>query len=257
MSFKAAIFRIFVRGFLYSWYYVERVIKPNRRFSFLSDKAMGEHQNVNNMTKNLLFKYHVKQFHESSCSVASVACVVNALLEIQGKKPATPVTQHQLLDRVRTAHWKERMSDGGYKGKRGLPIDVLGDVVKQSLKVYNITHSTVEIVWADLNEKGAQRLKNALRDRLKQFESDGSCVLIAHFDQGSFLPEFHIPHISPVGGYDEQADTVTMLDVDPAVALPYQIPFETFFKGISFDYYQIFKPYGYICGGYILVRLQA
>ena len=255
VRFKAAIFRIFVRGFLYSWYYFERVMKPNRGIAYLSDKIMGESQNLNNRVKALLFKYHVKQFHESSCSVASVACVVNTLLEIQGKQPATPVTQHQLLDRVKTAHWKERMSDGGYKGKRGLPIDVLGDVVKQSLKVYNINYSAVEIVWADLKKRGVQELKQALRDRLHQFETDGSCLIIAHFDQGSFLPEFHIPHISPVGGYDRQTDIVTMLDVDPGVHHPYQISFDVFFKGISFDYHQIFKPYGYICGGYILIQL--
>ncbi len=101
-----------------------------------------------NPIKAGLFRHHVRQFHESSCSVASVACVVNALLESQGRLPGTTVSQQDLLNRVTTAHWKERMGPNGYRGRRGLPLPELGQVVTASLKVFNISHQGVEVVPA-------------------------------------------------------------------------------------------------------------
>jgi len=187
--------------------------------------------------------------------VASVVSVINVLLEKQGRPPKVPITQQDLLETVKTAHWKERMSDNGYKGRRGLPLPVLGEVVKGSLSAYGIPTKFIEIVQVSGDPEKAETLKQTLRSRLEQFETRGDCLIIAHFDQGSVLPELHIPHISPVGGFDRASDKVTFLDVDPDQPYPYQVSFETFYNSLSSNYNPLFRHFGYAEGGYVFIRI--
>lgn len=248
------IFRWIVRIYLYVWYYFERITRTNGFGSDRPDYLKQPFRPSGNRLKDALFKYHVKQFHESSCSVASVVSVVNALTFLQGTMKNEPVTQHELLDRVKAAHWKERMGDNGYKGKRGLPLDTLGQVVKASLDEFKIRHRSVSVVpaIAGVDPSG---FRYELKKHLMRFEQQGDCLMISHFDQGSFIPEFHIPHISPVGGFDIKTGMVTVLDVDPAQKWPYRIPFEAYYKGLSFNYHHVFRPFGFAHGGYIFIKL--
>ncbi|MBU8848861.1 MAG: phytochelatin synthase, partial [Desulfobacterales bacterium] len=127
-----------IRPYIYSQYFFQKFTK---RGIFGADQAVyiqKPYEKTGNFVKDGLFKHHVKQFHESSCSVASIVSVVNTLLEKDGSLNKLPVTQQDLLEKVQTAHWKERMSDTGYKGRRGLPLQTLGRVVKASLDAYNI-----------------------------------------------------------------------------------------------------------------------
>lgn len=125
--------------------------------------------------------------------------VINALLDKDRTLNHGPITQQEILEKVRTAHWKERMGSNGYKGRRGLPLEVLGQVVKASLDAYEINYHALEIVQARGEKDLSLAIRATLLSRLKQFETQGNCLIIAHFDQGSFLQELNIPHISPVG----------------------------------------------------------
>ncbi len=200
-----------------------------------------------------LFRHHVKQFHESSCSVASVVSAVNALLE--RTRGASTVTQRAILEKVRAAHWKERMGTNGYKGRRGLPLNILGDVVRASLDAYGLSDAAVEVIQARGGRDSAM-IKTKLLTLLKEFQTLDNCLLIAHFDQGSFVRELNIPHISPVGGFDPDSGQVTILDVDPSQPHPYKIPFQTFYKGISTNYGGVFSLFDYGRGGVVLIRLD-
>lgn len=244
-----------IRPYLYMVYFFQKLTQTG---SFGKDKAVyiqTAYENTGNMIKDGLFKHHVKQFHESSCSVATVVSVVNTLLDKQGVLKNPVITQQDLLEKVKTAHWKERMSDQGYKGRRGLPLNTLYQVVESSLKVYDIPCQLVEMVQTKGDPISSKSGKQVLRDRLEQFEKTGNCLIIAHFDQGSFLPELHIPHISPVGGFDPVSGMVTLLDVDASQPFPYQISFDTFYKGLSYNYNFVFQKFGYAEGGYIFIRV--
>lgn len=241
-----------IRPYLYLQYFFQRFMKTG---SFGNDRAVyvqTPYATTGNRVKDGLFRYHVKQFHDSSCSVASISSVVNILLAQKGALNGTPVTQQDLLDTVTTAHWKERMSNEGYKGRRGLPLTTLGQVVEGSLKAYGLGYHSIEIVQAKGNDS---QIRQTLRSRLHAFETQGNCLIISHFDQGSFLPELHIPHISPVGGFDPATDTVTLLDVDVTQAYPYQVSFDRFYQGLSYNYNFIFRKFGYAEGGYVFIRL--
>ena len=200
-----------------------------------------------------LLRHHVKQYHESSCSVASVVAVVNVLRERYGRSGPT-VTQQSILEKVRTAHWKERMGPDGYNGRRGLPLAVLRDVVQDSLKAYGIPFKRVEMIKGDLGP-GKARVRQLILGDLKKFQSLDNCLIIAHFDQGTFIKEMNIPHISPVGGFDPSTDLVTILDVDPDQRQAYNIPFDRFYKGIATGYAGVFRPFGYDRGGVVVIHL--
>lgn len=244
-----------VRPYLVSRYHMERLTRTGAFGRTPAVVVKTPYSPVGNQVKDGLHQFHVKQFHESSCSVASVVSVVNTLLARQGQEPGQPVTQQDLLEKVKTAHWKERMSEHGYNGRRGLPLEILGRVVLHSLDAYQIQYQSVETVQATRQPGRSKAFQEQLTSRLTRFEQEGDCLLIAHFDQGSFLKELHIPHISPVGGYDPVALTVKMLDVDTTQPFPYEISFDTFFKGISTDYNSIFRWFGYAEGGYVCIQL--
>ncbi len=249
------LFKWLIRPYLFIQYYVSKLFKTG---SFVKNQVAylkDPYQDTGNFIKDGLFRHHVKQFHESSCSVASVVAVVNVLLENQGRPPASPVTQQELLETVRAAHWKERMSDDGYQGRRGLPLPVLGEVVEASLKAYGIQYKSLEVVQVSADPERSVALKQTLRSRLERFEKKGDCLMIAHFDQGSVLPEFHIPHISPVGGFDTASGKVTFLDVDPDQLHPYQVSFEIFYRCLASNYNPVFRHFGYAEGGYVFIRI--
>ena len=244
-----------IRPYLYIQYFFQKFTKTGTFGAAQAIYIQKPYEKTGNFIKDGLFKHHVKQFHESSCSVASVVSMVNTLLEKEGALNKTPVIQQDLLEKVKTAHWKERMSDDGYKGRRGLPLHTLGKVVKAGLEAYKIPCQSVETVQTTGDPVRSKEIKQLLRNRLEQFETKGNCLIISHFDQGSFIPEFHIPHISPVGGFDPVSGKVTLLDVDSTQTCPYQVSFDTFYKGLSYNYNFMFRKFGYGEGGYIFILL--
>lgn len=250
------ILKYIIRGYLYLRYFSHKITRSKSFGSRQADKITTPYKETGNVLKNALFRHHVKQFHESSCSVASVVSVVNAILDKTKALDHGPITQREILEKVKAAHWKERMGTNGYNGRRGLPLDVLGQVVKASLDAYNIHYHCLEIVQAQGGREASLPVRASLLSRLKQFETQGNCLIIAHFDQGSFVPELNIPHISPVGGFDPFTQKVTLLDVDPFQPHPYQISFDTFYNGISTQYHHVFKHFGYGRGGYIFIQLH-
>ncbi|MDL2330141.1 phytochelatin synthase family protein [Desulfosarcina sp. OttesenSCG-928-A07] len=208
-----------------------------------------------NPLKQALWKYHVKQFHASSCSVASVVSCVNAIAAL-AQPDFSPLTQHGILDHVRTGRWKERMRPEGDQGRRGLPLSLLGEIVKASMAVYHLPVKTVDVVSFAKTDPSTCFRETVLKNRLTAFDREGRGLLIAHFDQGCLVPTLNIPHISPVGGYDVKTSRVTLLDVDPDQPRPYDVALDTFIKGLSSDYHHIFRPIGYTGGGYVYIELS-
>jgi hypothetical protein len=208
-----------------------------------------------NALKQALWRYYVKQYHESSCSVAAVATVINALGEvIRGE--ADNVTQMDLLDRVRAGNWKKRMSPEGDDGKHGMPFGLFGEVVKGSIDEFKIPVLSVEAVDLRKSPMTEREKKDLLLSRLKGFETMGNGVIIIHFDQGAYAPELNIPHISPVGGYDAATGRVTILDVDQTQSGPYSVSFDRFYRGISKPYPFPFRLGEMQNGGYVYIRLR-
>lgn len=248
------LLRSIILTYLYIPYYFHKITRTgafNERVAQVIRESMPA---TCNPLKKSLWKNYVKQYHETSCSVASVATVVNGLGKfINGQ--AEEITQMDLLDKVNTGNWKKRMGPGGDNGKRGLPLALFGEVVRESLETFHIPFTSIEIVDPRKASFPEQEKKERLQNRLQEFETLGNGVVIAHFNQGAFVPEMTIPHISPVGGYDVRTDRVTVLDVDRYQSGPYSIPFERFYRGMSNWYPRLFRFLGLSNGGYVYIRL--
>jgi hypothetical protein len=246
--------RTLIHGLLYVPYLFHRVTATGPfgpgSATFLSSPGGVEGKPL----KAALFRHHVKQYHEASCSVASVATILNALGDLQGLQRA-PITQMEILERVGTGHWKERMSPSGHKGRRGVPLPLLGQIVKSSLEVYGIVYKAVETVQGTKG-KAQAAVRERLWRNLSDFETGGGCLILAHFDQGAFLRVPNIPHISPVGAFDPTSGEVTVLDVDPDQEASYRVSFDTFCGGLFHGYHPVLRPFGYRTGGYVRVDLH-
>jgi len=245
--------RALIRALLYLPYSLRRLTGTGSSGGRLA-RPVERPPIANNPLQAALWRHHVRQQHASSCSVASIAACLNAMRSLQ-QPAAPPIEQHELLARVRTANWPERMSDRGDNGKRGLPLPLLGRIVEDSIAAFDLAAASVETVQVSREPDKAPGMREELRERLLDFADSGNCLLIAHFDQGAFLPGLDIPHISPVGGYDAVSGEVTILDVDPEVPRPYSVSFDTFFRGLSCNYLHFFRFLGYGSGGYVLIRL--
>lgn len=248
------LLRNVIRPYLYTRYGFHRITGTGAfggRRAQRIDNGVKPHWNP---LKLAIWKCHEKQFHESSCSVASVVSCINAIRSLSSGA-AQPISQSAILEKVRTGHWKERMSEGGYHGRRGLPLDLLGRVVEESIAAYRLDVEAVEVVQTPKGAPPSAAVRTLLRQRLLAFDGQGKGLLIAHFDQGAFVPTLNIPHISPVGGFDPTTGRVTVLDVDPEVKFPYAVDLDTFYKGLSCDYHHIFRAFGYGSGGYVYIRL--
>ena len=251
------LFKNVIRPYLHIRYTLDKIMA---RGAFGPDQAVYIHPGPEdlgpNPLKKAMMRNHLKQYHESSCSVASVVNVVNAIGEIQGTFPKPRMlSQMDILDRVKAANWKKRMSPEGDNGKRGLPLFMLGEVVKESLETYGIAHRSVTTIQTVKDPSKSAQLKQNLLEHLKAFDPHGRAVIIAHFNQGVFVKALHIPHISPVGAFDPKTNSVTLLDVDFLQEKPYRISFDRFYEGISSDYNHIFRHFGYGSGGYVYIEL--
>jgi hypothetical protein len=249
------LLRNLIRPYLYARYGVHRLTGTGAfRDEAVRSVDAGAQPRWNPL-KQAIWKFHVKQRHDSSCSVAAVVSCINAIRHVQNGN-ADPVGEADILDRVTTGHWKERMSDGGYRGRRGLPLPLLGQVVRDSISAYRLTVRAVDIVQTPRTSPPGSILRKTLKKRLLDFDRHGSGLILAHFDQGSLVRTLNIPHISPVGAYDADTGRVTVLDVDPEQATPYEVTFNRFYQGLSTDYHHVFSAFGYGSGGYVYIRIE-
>ncbi|MEE4114105.1 MAG: phytochelatin synthase, partial [Desulfobacteraceae bacterium] len=195
------LLRNLIRPYLYTRYGFHRITRTG---AFRRDQVRITHTHAQphwNPLKQAIWRYHVKQFHESSCSVASVVSCINAIRSMENTD-IQPIRQADILDRVTTGHWKERMSDNGYRGRRGLPLPLLGQVVKDSIAAYDLKVRAVDIVQTPTHAPAGSPVRATLKKRLRDFDRHGKGLIITHFDQGTLVPTLNIPHISPVGAYE-------------------------------------------------------
>lgn len=246
------LIQLMIRGYLYLPYFFHKLTATGPFGVHAAEYLPQPFTGHGNPLKQALWRHHVKQFHEASCSVASVAACVNALLAEKSDRPA-PLSQMDMLKTVNTANWKERMEKNGHKGRRGLPLPLLGEVMKSSLNAHGVNPATVETVQIPDDCRNSAQLREVLWNRLSEFETLGNGLIIAHFDQGKYVPTLNIPHISPVGAFDAASGRVTILDVDPDQVHPYTISFDTFWNGLSSNYHHVLKPFGYGRGGYVYI----
>lgn len=195
-----------------------------------------------------LAPYYVPQLNEYSCSVATIAAVVNALTRagqtlVESDRNATHTS---LLDSVKTVKWAERMQKGGVNGQVGLTLDQLADVVTEALKQQGVKSPKVEKVRVSADDKATREL---WRRTLAANEMSSDDFILIHFTQDSLTLAGGgpYPHISPIGAFDAETGRALVFDVDREYYEPYWVADALIVKAMSVKT----PSYGY--GGWIRV----
>lgn len=199
-----------------------------------------------------MLRFYLWQFNPYSCSVASVAIVLNTIMaRLDNFKFFNPIDQKQLLVKVQKVNWKERVSTAGYHGQHGLSVSDLGIVVEAALKAFSIPyrHITTTLIHGKL--RNLEKEKARLFSLLMKIVHEKNIYIIAHFTQGVYTGDWFGGHISPVGSFDPETGRVLILDVDEYAGGPYWVPFSLFFEGLVGNS----KTIGPKEGGYVTITI--
>jgi hypothetical protein len=181
-----------------------------------------------------LIVHYTGQDNGLSCSVAAVATVLNAIARTEGDLRASDANfqQAKLIDDVKAAHWKERVTGNGWNGRAGLTLAELEEVAAEALKAYGIKGWTTSLrSFRDASPKALDELRAILEAN----EASAEDFVILHFLQDRLTddPGGPYPHISPVGAYDAASGRVLILDVDREYYGPYWVSAERLLTALS------------------------
>ncbi len=196
-----------------------------------------------------LITHYTGQADSLSCSVAAAVMVLNAIDRTRADLRASDANFQQagLIGDVKAAHWKERVTGEGWKGRVGLTLAELEEVVSQALATYGIKGWTTSI--RSFKDAAPQSL-DELRAILEANEASADDFVILHFLQDRLTndPGGPYAHISPVGAYDAASGQVLLLDVDREYYGPYWVSVERLLNALSART----PAYGY--GGLLILR---
>jgi hypothetical protein len=206
---------------------------------------MGPIQNRWRLSR--LLQVGMVQENEHSCSVASIAMLVNAartLCNAWGLDE--PVSQRQLLKQVGNARWNSAVGPGG----DGVELDDMAGLVRQSLSAYGFSRFEIEAVHVDRVTREA-RIK-ARRELIETAHSP-TRFIIANFLQGIYTEDSAgtVGHYAPVAAFDLQSGSALILDPDPCGYRPYWVGEDRFLEGMATR-----DESSGLSRGYVSVRLE-
>ncbi len=165
-----------------------------------------------------LSPYYLPQQNGKSCSVASVAMVLNAArINMELTSDDKLATQDDLLKKVNDKKWSDAVDMGQPGG--GVVLDELKPIVEESLKAYGLKNYTVTTYHMD-NSKAA---RDQLHKDLLENEKSANDFIIINFVQGAYTGDADVGHISPIGAYDKKKGRVLVMDVDREWYEPYWV----------------------------------
>ncbi len=197
-----------------------------------------------------LIPYYVPQLTECSCSVASVAAVVNAATRAGRPLAASDrnATHGSLLEGIRSEQWAARCGKKGVDGVPGLTLAQLRRVTEEALALQGAPACSVRAVQVTEATPAARK---DWEDALQASEKSGKDFILVHFTQDTLTVSEGgpYPHISPVGAYDAARRRVLVLDVDREYYEPYWVDPGKLLEAMAV------KTPGLGHGGYVVVQV--
>lgn len=199
-----------------------------------------------------LAPFYIPQRNNASCSSASAAMALNALLNAGRRRGDAEenITEAALVEKVTGVKWKELTSEPGFEGRHGLTLDQLAAGLKEALAAYGGEGYTVTEVQVGTASPAALE---SFRRALSGGERNPGDVMLLHFTQDTLTgaPGGPYPHISPAGAYDEKTRRVLIFDVDRQWYEPYWAADTQVFMAMAVKT----KAFGH--GGYVILRRAA
>jgi hypothetical protein len=175
----------------------------------------------------VLSPYYLPQQDDKSCSVASVAMVMNAARS--GKKLTADdelVTQSGLLKKVGDKKWLDAVGANG----TGVSLDELGTLIEKSLKSYGFEKAIVKVIHT---EDQSADSKKKLHEDLLENEKSNKNFIILNFIQGAYTGDADVGHIAPIAAYDAAKGRALVFDPDRQWYEPYWVSEETLLSGMA------------------------
>jgi hypothetical protein len=165
-----------------------------------------------------LSPYYLPQQNAKSCSVASVAMVVNAArANMELTSDDQLATHDDLLKKVGDKKWSNAVDMSQLGG--GVALDELKTDVEESLNAYGLKNYTVTVHHMDKS----QAAKDQLHKDLLENEKSANDFIIINFIQGAYTGDADVGHISPIGAYDKKKKRALVMDVDREWYEPYWV----------------------------------
>ena len=199
-----------------------------------------------------LASFYIPQRNGASCSSASVAMALNALLNAGRRRGDADenIAEAALVEKVSGVKWKELAGEAGHEGRHGLTLAQLAAASREALAAYGGAGYTVTEVQVGTASAAALE---SFRRALSGSERNPDDVLLLHFVQDALTgaPGGPYAHISPVGAYDEKNRRVLVFDVDRQWYEPYWAADTQVFRAMAVKT----KHFGH--GGYVILRRNA
>jgi hypothetical protein len=175
-----------------------------------------------------LSPYYLPQQNGKSCSVASVAMIVNAARSGQPLTSEDALATHDgMLKKVNDTDWNKAVDMTSLGG--GVALDNLKTKVEEALKAYGVKNFSVQV----FHMENTPEAKAKLHELLVQNEKSSRDFILANFIQSAYTGDADEGHISPVGAYDGKTKRVLIMDVDREWYEPYWVSEETFAQGMA------------------------
>ena len=169
------------------------------------------------------------QQNERSCSVASIAMLVNAAHALWNLGDQNePVSQPALLNNVGNARWKAAVGPGG----DGVDLDDLAGLVAESLTTCGLSRFEIEVMHV-------ARVSPAARFKARRELTESVCspgrFIIANFLQGIYTEDSAetVGHYAPVAAFDPLTRRALILDPDSRGYRPYWVSEDRFLEGMA------------------------
>lgn len=187
----------------------------------------------------LLLPQFVRQQTPTSCSVASIATVLNAALAATHKPT---ITQQALVATDRTGAWTRSTERATAPG---VTLDQLALFAMQAFYGQGLRRIAVDVVHIPkVDESTRQALETVLE---KNNLGSPDYFVVVNFLQSVYSDAGDpVGHMSVVAHYDASAARVLVLDVDQDIPSPYWVPFATFLQGMATADDETGEPRGYL-----------
>ena len=176
-----------------------------------------------------LLPYYLPQRTDSSCSVASVAMLVNALRAGRRLGADEPlVTEAGLLGALGDREWERATAEGG----EGVDLEQLGALIERVLSAYGLEPYRVDVVHVDST---SEETRARLRAVLSRNERSGEDFVLVNFLQSTLTgdPDGAVGHIAPIAAYDASRDRALVLDPDRRWYEPYWVPLDALLEAMA------------------------
>lgn len=188
---------------------------------------------------NVLWAHFERQKTPTSCSVASVATVLNAAL---ATKRRPPVSQQTIVDTQTTGAWARLTADAHAPG---VTLDQLALYAMQAFYVQGLTRVAVDVVHIQKVDENTRQALQSVLERNNQTAS--TYFVVANFLQSAYVKAGEaVGHMSVVAQYDVEHARVLILDVDPSIPDPYWVSLDDFLAGMGTYDDETGEPRGYL-----------